>query len=117
MIMWKLPLATLSPFAILPATAQITVKNEDVTFRFGFQGQLWGDWTQDAGGSQGYQQNFYLRRARLIMSGDLGKDISFFAETDDPKLGITPKNLASGFVGRTRCWSGAPPKSSKSLAD
>ena len=32
------------------------------------------------------------------MSGDIGKDISFFFETDDPKLGITPKNLSSGFI-------------------
>jgi len=81
-----------------PASAQIVVKNEDVTFKFGIQGQLWGDWTQDATGSQGYQQNYYLRRARLIFGGDIGKDISFFVETDDPKLGITPKNLSSGFL-------------------
>jgi hypothetical protein len=81
-----------------PATAQIVVKNEDITFRFGIAGQLWADWTQDSSGSQGYQQNFYLRRARLIVGGDLGKDISFFIQTDDPRLGITPKNLASGFL-------------------
>jgi hypothetical protein len=82
----------------MPATAQIVVKNEDVTFKFGVQGQLWADWTQDSSGTQGYQQNFYLRRARLIMAGDVGKDISFFFETDDPKLGITPKNLSAGFI-------------------
>jgi hypothetical protein len=81
-----------------PAAAQIVVKNEDVTFKFGVQGQLWADWTQDSTGTQGYQQNYYLRRARIIMGGDIGKDISFFVETDDPKLGITPKNLASGFI-------------------
>jgi hypothetical protein len=81
-----------------PASAQIVVKNEDVSFKFGIQGQLWGDWTQDSTGTQGYQQNFYLRRARIIMGGDIGKDINFFVETDDPKLGITPKNLASGFI-------------------
>ncbi|HUK18165.1 MAG TPA: porin [Bryobacteraceae bacterium] len=81
-----------------PASAQIVVKNEDVNFKFGIQGQLWGDWTQDSSGTQGYQQNFYLRRARIIFGGDIGSDISFFVETDDPKLGITPKNLASGFL-------------------
>ena len=68
------------------------------TFKFGVQGQLWADWTQDATGPQGYQQNFYLRRVRLIMAGDIGKNISFFFETDDPKLGTNPKNLASGFL-------------------
>jgi len=82
----------------VPASAQIVVKNEDVTFKFGVQGQLWADWTQDSSGTQGYQQNFYLRRARILFSGDVGHDISFFFETDDPKLGITPKNLASGFI-------------------
>ena len=85
-------------FVPTPAGAQIVVKNEDVTFKFGIQGQLWGDWTQDSTGSQGYQQNFYLRRMRIIFGGDIGKDISFFVETDDPKLGITPKNLATGFL-------------------
>jgi hypothetical protein len=83
----------------VPTSAQIVVKaSDDVTFKFGIQGQLWADWTQDSSGAQNYQQNFYLRRARIIMGGDIGKDIDFFIETDDPKLGITPKNLATGFV-------------------
>jgi hypothetical protein len=94
--MRKMLLAAL--ISVLPGFAQITLKNEDVTFRFGVLGQIWGDWTQDSGGSQGYQQNFYLRRARLVMGGDIGKDVSFFLETDDPKLGITPKNLSAGFL-------------------
>ena len=84
--------------ACMPAPAQIVVKNGDVNLKFGVQGQMWADWTQDASGAQNYQQNFYLRRARLIMAGDIGKDIDFFFETDDPKLGITPKNLATGFI-------------------
>jgi hypothetical protein len=82
----------------VPASAQIVVKSEDVTFKFGLQGQVWADWTQDSSGTQGYQQNFYLRRIRLIVGGDIGKDIDFFLETDDPKLGINPKSLSSGFI-------------------
>ena len=87
-------------FALLPQlmTAQIVVRNEDVAFKFGVQGQLWADVSQDSTGNQGYQQNFYFRRARIIMGGDIGKEISFFVETDDPKLGITPKSLGSGFI-------------------
>jgi hypothetical protein len=85
-----------------PASAQLQIKNEDVTIKFGIQGQFWADWNQDAtaasAGPQGYQQNFYLRRARLMMGGNIGDNISFFFQTDDPKLGITPKNLATGFV-------------------
>jgi hypothetical protein len=90
--------ATILTLLSAPAQGQIVSKNEDVTFKFGVQGQLWGDWTQDSSGNQGYQQNFYLRRARLIMGGDIGDNISFFFETDGPKLGIVPKSLASGFV-------------------
>jgi len=90
--------ATMLTLLSAPAQGQIVVKNDDVTFKFGVQGQLWGDWTQNSSGHQGYQQNFYLRRARLIMSGDMGNNISFFFETDDPKLGIVPKSLSSGFV-------------------
>ena len=85
-----------------PASAQLQIKNEDVTIKFGIQGQFWADWNQDATaasvGSQGYQQNFFLRRARLMMGGNIGDKISFFFQTDDPKLGITPKNLSTGFI-------------------
>src|SRR5258707_15295248 len=56
----------------LPVSAQIVVKNEDVTFKFGVQGQLWGDWTQDSSGPQGYQQNFYRRPARPTAGADVG---------------------------------------------
>jgi len=84
--------------AVAPASAQIVVRSEDASFKFGIQGQLWADYTQDNTGAQGYQQNYYLRRARIIFGGDIGKNISFFVETDDPKLGITPKNLSSGFI-------------------
>jgi len=85
-----------------PASAQLEIKNEDVSVKFGIEAQFWADWSQDAtapsAGPQGYQQNFYLRRARFMMGGDIGENISFFFQTDDPKLGITPKNLATGFI-------------------
>jgi hypothetical protein len=81
-----------------PAAAQVSIRHEDVTFNFGIQGQFWADWTQDStAGNQGYQQNLYLRRARVLLGGDIGKDISFFIETDSPNLGKTPKS-GSGFL-------------------
>jgi len=86
----------------LAGIRQIVVKNDDVTFKFGFQGQLWADWTQDSSGAQGYQQNFYLRRVRFILAGDVGKDISFFFETDDPKLGSPPRTCLPDSCFRTR---------------
>jgi hypothetical protein len=89
----------LAVLAAVPASAQLVLKNEDVNIRFGVLGQFQGDWSQDStAGSQGYQQNLFLRRARLIMGGDLGSQISFFFETDDPNLGKTPKALNSGFI-------------------
>lgn len=82
-----------------PCIAQVTIKNEDVTFKLGFQGQLWADWTQDStAGVQGYQQNLFLRRGRLLLGGDIGKDISFFIQTDSPNLGKTPKSPTTGFM-------------------
>ncbi|HYL74096.1 MAG TPA: porin [Bryobacteraceae bacterium] len=81
----------------VPAAAQLTVSNEDVRFRFGALGQFWGDWTQDPATS-GYSQNLYIRRARLIVSGEIGKNLTFFFETDAPNMGKTPKALGSGFL-------------------
>jgi Phosphate-selective porin O and P len=91
--------ATACALVPAPASAQITIKNEDVAVNFGIQGQFWADLTQDSAAIiQGYQQNLYLRRARLLMSGDIGKDISFFVETDSPNLGKTPKSPTTGFM-------------------
>jgi hypothetical protein len=83
-----------------PALAQLEIKNEDVSIKFGIQGQFWGDWTQNAtpasAGSQGYAQNFYLLRDRLMMAGKIGDRITFFFQTDDPKLGLSPAGETSG---------------------
>ena len=82
-----------------PVFAQLQIKSEDVTLKFGVQGQFWADYTQDAtaasAGSQGYAQNFYLLRARLMMGGTIGDKISFFFQTDDPKLGLSPAGTAT----------------------
>ena len=81
-----------------PASAQIVWKpTEDVKFNFGFQGQMWGDSTQNAE-TGGYAQNLYLRRTRLIVGGEIGSNVTFFFETDDPNLGKTPKALNTGFL-------------------
>jgi hypothetical protein len=78
--------------------AQASIKvGEDVTIRFGTLIQGWGDWTQDPV-SEGYAQNLYLRRARLLVGGQVAKNISFFIETDNPNLGRAPKALGSGFI-------------------
>jgi len=82
-----------------PASAQLQLKTEDITVKFGFQGQFWADWTQDAtapsAGDQGYAQNFYLLRDRIMIGGTIGDKINFFFQTDDPKLGLSPSGTAA----------------------
>jgi hypothetical protein len=97
-----IPAIFVGAFLLAPfAAAQLTISNhEDVNFNLGFQAQAWGDWSQTAepAGPEGYQQNLYLRRIRLIVGGQIAKDVTFFFETDQPNLGKTPKALNSGFL-------------------
>ena len=80
------------------AHAQVTVKvNDDVSFRFGAQLQLWADTLQDAATDE-YNQNLFIRRARFLVTGSMMKNVTFFIQTDNPNLGKTPKALTSGFV-------------------
>lgn len=89
-------------FLAMPAQAQLTITNgPDVNIRFGFQGQFWYDATQDPT-SQAYAQSLYMRRIRLIVGGQVAKNVTFFFETDAPNLGkansSTSKSLSSGFL-------------------
>jgi len=84
-----------------PANAQAIIKVSDtVNIKFGLLLQAWGDWqeTQAAGNTTGYAQNLYLRRFRLMMGGQVAKNVTFFMETDDPNLGKAPKSLGTGFI-------------------
>jgi len=81
-----------------PARAQVVVKvNDTVNFRLGFQLQAWADYNQDPI-SEGYSQNFFLRRVRFLLAGNLAKNVSFFFQTDNGRLGNAPKDLAVGFL-------------------
>ena len=84
------------------AGAQATIRvGEDVTLRFGALLQGWADWTQDPV-SEGYAQNLFLRRARILVGGQVARNITFFIETDNPNLGrvtgATAKNLGGGLL-------------------
>lgn len=80
------------------AQAQATIKvSDDVNMRFGILLQGWADWAQDPV-TEGYAQNLFLRRARIIVAGQVAKNVTFFAETDNPNLGKAPKALGSGFI-------------------
>lgn len=84
----------------LPAGAQAVLKvNDDVQFKFGvlFQGQ--GEWLEDATG--GTAQNLFVRRARLLVGGNVAKNVSFFLDTDNPNLGKVSsgsKTISSGLI-------------------
>ena len=75
----------------------ITV-SEDTFVRLGTVVQFWADETQDPV-SGGYSQNLFLRRIRLIVAGQLSKNVTFFCQTDNPRLGnanaSAGKNLAT----------------------
>jgi hypothetical protein len=84
------------------AQGQASIKvGDDVSIRFGTLLQGWGDWTQDPV-SEGYAQNLFLRRVRLLVGGQVARNITFFIETDNPNLGrassTAPKALGSGFI-------------------
>lgn len=75
------------------ANAQALIKvNDDVNFRIGVLGQFQADWLHDDA-TDTTATNLFVRRARLILGGQVAKGITFFMETDVPNLG---KTLANG---------------------
>lgn len=60
--------------------------NDDVFLRFGILLQPQADYLQDAT-QRGYQQNYFLRRTRVLVGGQLAKGVTFFFESDAPNLG------------------------------
>ena len=88
-----LALALLLPAGLAPAQAVIKV-NDDVNFKFGFLLQPQADWLQNPA-NDSYSQNLFLRRARLIVGGQVAKNVTFFFETDSPNLGKVVAALRS----------------------
>ncbi len=90
---------------ILASTAargQVVIKvNDAVSFRLGMLLQSWDDLVQDPV-SEGYSQSLYLRRIRFVVAGAVAKDVSFFWQLDNPRLGNAgttgAKSLNTGFL-------------------
>ncbi len=75
------------------SNAQVLIKvNDTVNFKLGILMQPQADWLQDAA-TDGYAQNLYIRRMRLLFGGQVAKNVTFFVETDAPNLG---KELPAG---------------------
>jgi Phosphate-selective porin O and P len=88
-----IPGLRLLPFALVcalvPAAgfSQAIIKvNDDINFRFGLILQPTYEAVQDAN-SEGYSQNWYIRRVRFMMAGNIGKNIQLFFQTDNPRVG------------------------------
>jgi hypothetical protein len=102
-----LPAAVLLAILVVgaPANAQAVLKVSDtVNFKFGMLLQAWADWQQlnndPANGSlAGYQQNLFIRRVRILFSGQLAKGVTFFMDTENANLGKGPKNTTGTQLG------------------
>lgn len=80
-------LATASFLGASRAGAQAVIKvNDDVSFKFGILLQGQADWLESST-AEDWQQNLFLRRARVLVGGNIAKNVSFFFETDSPNLG------------------------------
>jgi hypothetical protein len=95
-------IATLALTLLIPglARAQAVIKvNDDVNFKFGFLLQGQGDWTQNPA-NDSTAQNLFLRRARLLVGGQVAKNVTFFFETDSPNLGkvVGGSKVTSGLI-------------------
>ena len=91
-----LALALLLPAGAARAQAVIKV-NDDVNFKFGFLLQPQADWTENASNGS-TSQNLFVRRVRVLVGGQVAKNVTFFFETDSPNLGKV--------VGGTKVGSG-----------
>lgn len=78
------------------ANAQAVIKvNDDVNFKFGFLLQPQADWTENAANGS-TSQNLFVRRARVLVGGQLAKNLTFFFETDSPNLGKIVGGVKTG---------------------
>ena len=84
-----------------PALGQLQIKaGEETNIKFGVLVQGQAEWVQDPV-SEGYAQNLFLRRVRILAGGQIMKNLTFFVETDNPNLGKlagATKTISSGFI-------------------
>lgn len=82
-----------------PPQAAIKV-NDEISLRFGALLQTQAEFAETLP-SYATSQNLFMRRIRLLMGGNIGKQFSFFIDTDNPNLGKSVNNvktISSGFI-------------------
>src|ERR1022692_1274137 len=97
-------IAALFLLAFGRAEAQAVVKvNDYVNFRLGLLLQGQADFQQVANAanndSAGWMQNYLVRRARIILGGQVAKDVFFYLDTENASLGKSTQTLTSGTTG------------------
>ncbi len=88
------------PVKPAPATGPLQIKvNENVNFKFGALLQPQADFAQDSSGHT--SQNLMLRRTRFIVGGQVAKNVFFFYQTENSRLGgaigTGAKVISTGF--------------------
>lgn len=93
--------APAAPAPAKPATGPLQIKVGDAAFRFGLLLQPQADFSQTTATADGYAQTLQLRRARFMIGGNFTKQLFFFWETDNARLGgatnAGAKTITSGF--------------------
>lgn len=87
------------PAPAAPPQAVIKV-NDDISLRFGVLLQGQAEFVETAP-TYATSQNLFIRRVRLLLGGNIGKQFSFFLDTDNPNLGKSVnsvKTISSGFI-------------------
>lgn len=79
------PVPPPSPTAPIPSVAPLKIVGPNATIRFGMFMQPQFE-ALGAPNGNGYANNIYLRRARVVMGGTLFDRIEYFMETDSPNL-------------------------------
>jgi len=74
--------------------------SESVALRLGVQAQVWADSSQDSnrqadGQSGGYQNNFFLRRGRILAGAHLLKDVTIYVLLESGNLGRATGDAAN----------------------
>ncbi|MCC6131464.1 MAG: hypothetical protein IT186_16220 [Acidobacteria bacterium] len=93
------PAAEAKPAAKPAAPSVLQIKlADDTSIKFGIMAQARAEWQENAANT-GYQQDLYLRRIRLLFGGQIGKQLFFFAQTENSSLGKytgTTKTISTG---------------------
>jgi hypothetical protein len=85
-----------------PARAQWIVKSEDgkASIKLGLLAQGRSEWGKIEN-IDAVSQNLYVRRARIILGGEVHPRVSFFLDTDSPGLGgIPPQDSVKSYGGQ-----------------